>query len=152
MLVLIGLTGPLDCKTRRGSSQELMVSLETAPAWSCSGCLWSASTWSLTECEGSDWDLNGSEGFTSWLLLHLFTRSLSHSAVDDSARCWPTIFNSPPSSLSSQPPLKEQRTWWFTRSNQRRWKTQFSPSFRICLVEKQEDKIWVILLFSDWLF
>lgn len=33
MLVLMGLTAPLDCKTRRGSSlEEEMVSLDTAPA------------------------------------------------------------------------------------------------------------------------
>ncbi|XP_010796139.1 probable fructose-2,6-bisphosphatase TIGAR A isoform X2 [Notothenia coriiceps] len=36
--LLTGLTGPLGCRTLRGSSQEVMVSLETAPAWSWSGC------------------------------------------------------------------------------------------------------------------
>lgn len=107
MLVLMGLTGPLDCNTRRGSSQELMVSLETAPAWSCSGGLWSEPVGSLAECEGSAWDLRGSEGFTSWLRRRLFTRSLSHRAEGVWGWFWPTTCSRPRSSLRSCPPLTE---------------------------------------------
>lgn len=87
ILVLRGLTGLLGCKTLRGSSQEVMVSLDTAPAWSWSGLPWCAFFRSFKECEGCDSDLRGSDGFTSSLLLCLFTkelRALSSRATEGS--------------------------------------------------------------------
>lgn len=80
MLVLMGLTGPLECSTCSGSSQEVMVSLETAPDCSFSGCPLRSSSRRSSVSLG--WRLfsvlSGSEGSdTCWLLLVLWTRERS---------------------------------------------------------------------------
>lgn len=122
MLVLTGLPEPLGLSTRSGSSQDAMVSLDTAPAWSCSGWLLSPS---LAGSDGCVSDMSGSEGFTSLLLLCLF--ALSSRTEETSGG------SSPPPGLSSCFPLVEENTWRrFARFNLKRWRKQSGLSFCLC--------------------
>lgn len=142
MLVLTGLPAPLGLSTRRGSSQDVMVSLDTAPAWSWSGWLLSPS---LAGSEGCVSDMRGSEGLTSLLLRRLLAPGGSRFGT------------SPPPCLSSCFPLGEGNTSRrFARFSRKRRRKQ--SRLRLCGAEgtalktftKENTKTWCQRL-TEWI-
>lgn len=140
MFVLTGLPGPLGCKTLRGSSQDEMVSLDTAPTCSCSGC---PGFTCFGGCDGWDSDRRGSVGSSSSLRLCLFTKGCESLS---SGPQW-AVRGPPPPGLISRFPLAEWNALCGGPSfNQRCWKRQSHLSFLLCYIKTHKVRFTDFLL------